>query len=58
MNHRGMKLIDTVPSIAGKVVGIIAYQNQLIVAAEYRLYMLVDGKLEPIFFKILPSDEK
>jgi hypothetical protein len=48
---KGMKFVNQIPSEAGKVVGMTVYKDQVIVAAEYKLYRLVDDQLRIIPFQ-------
>lgn len=45
-----MKYCDTVPKEAGAVVAMVVFDNQVIVACQYRVFRIINDKLFPMRF--------
>ena len=46
----GFTETDKLPDSAGKIVGMVEFKDKIIIATEYNMFELVDGKLEALKF--------
>lgn len=47
-----MQPINSVPGVAGAIVGIVEHDGLLYLACQYRVYVMKRGEFEPVKFKV------